>query len=87
VGAGRNIGESCEHGFVLQAASEHRKKTTTPLKIPESIDFDLWCGPGAERADQRKSCTMTALVWPTGNGILGNQGIHEMDVARWRWGG
>ena len=22
-------------------------------------------------------------VWPTGNGDLGNQGIHEMDVARW----
>jgi len=24
-------------------------------------------------------------VWPTGNGDLGNQGIHEMDVARWVW--
>ena len=22
-------------------------------------------------------------VWNTGNGDLGNQGIHEMDVARW----
>ena len=25
-------------------------------------------------------------VWPTGNGDLGNQGIHEMDVARWALG-
>jgi hypothetical protein len=22
-------------------------------------------------------------VWPTGNGDLGNQGIHQMDIARW----
>ena len=25
-------------------------------------------------------------VWPTGNGDLGNQGIHEMDMARWALG-
>jgi hypothetical protein len=25
-------------------------------------------------------------VWPTGNGDLGNQGIHQMDVARWALG-
>jgi hypothetical protein len=26
-------------------------------------------------------------VWNTGNGDLGNQGIHEMDLARWALGG
>jgi hypothetical protein len=25
-------------------------------------------------------------VWPTGNGDLGNQGIHQMDIARWMLG-
>ena len=25
-------------------------------------------------------------VWPTGNGDLGNQGIHQMDLARWALG-
>ena len=25
-------------------------------------------------------------VWPTGNGDLGNQGIHQMDLARWGLG-
>ena len=25
-------------------------------------------------------------VWPTGNGDLGNQGIHQMDIARWALG-
>jgi hypothetical protein len=22
-------------------------------------------------------------VWPTGNGDIGNQGVHEMDLCRW----
>ena len=25
-------------------------------------------------------------VWPTGNGDLGNQGVHQMDMARWALG-
>ena len=25
-------------------------------------------------------------VWPTGNGDLGNQGIHQMDIVRWAAG-
>jgi hypothetical protein len=25
-------------------------------------------------------------VWPTGNGDLGNQGIHQMDISRWALG-
>ena len=25
-------------------------------------------------------------VWSTGNGDLGNQGIHQMDIARWAHG-
>ncbi len=25
-------------------------------------------------------------VWPTGNGDIGNQGAHQMDLARWALG-
>ena len=25
-------------------------------------------------------------IWPTGNGDLGNQGIHQINIARWALG-
>ena len=59
-------------------------KSTVPLKIPANIDFDLWCGPAELLPIMRKALHYDwHWVWNTGNGDLGNQGIHEMDVARW----
>ena len=59
-------------------------KSTKPLDIPGNIDFDLWCGPAAKLPIMRKKLHYDwHWVWNTGNGDLGNQGIHEMDVARW----
>jgi predicted dehydrogenase len=58
--------------------------TDQPLEIPSSIDFDLWCGPSPKEPIKRKKLHYDwHWVWPTGNGDLGNQGIHEIDVARW----
>lgn len=55
--------------------------------IPASIDYDLWCGPAPKEPLMRKRLHYDwHWVWPTGNGDLGNQGIHEMDVARWALG-
>ena len=59
-------------------------KSTVPLKIPDYIDFDLWCGPAEKLPIMRKALHYDwHWVWNTGCGDLGNQGIHEMDVARW----
>src|SRR5262245_4470723 len=59
-------------------------KVTEPQPIPASIDYDLWCGPAPKEPLMRKRLHYDwHWVWPTGNGDLGNQGIHEMDVARW----
>lgn len=59
-------------------------KSSAPLEIPPNIDFDLWCGPAAKLPIMRKRLHYDwHWVWNTGNGDLGNQGIHEMDVARW----
>lgn len=52
--------------------------------IPPEIDYDLWCGPAEKLPLTRKRLHYDwHWVWNTGNGDLGNQGIHEMDVARW----
>lgn len=56
----------------------------TPLAIPDSIDYDLWCGP-AEKVDLFRPSLHYDWHWDwnTGNGDMGNQGIHQMDIARW----
>jgi len=59
-------------------------KVDGPQPIPPSVDYDLWCGPAPKDPLMRKQLHYDwHWVWPTGNGDLGNQGIHEMDVARW----
>src|SRR6266850_222151 len=59
-------------------------KVDGPQPIPPEINYDLWCGPAPKEPLMRKKLHYDwHWVWPTGNGDLGNQGIHEMDVARW----
>jgi predicted dehydrogenase len=59
-------------------------KLDQPLVIPSTIDYDLWCGP-AEKRDLYRPHLHYDWHWDfnTGNGDLGNQGIHQCDVARW----
>ncbi len=59
-------------------------KLGQPLPIPSSIDYDLWCGP-AEKRDIFRPRLHYDWHWDsnTGNGDMGNQGIHQVDVARW----
>jgi predicted dehydrogenase len=59
-------------------------KTTGPQPVPPGIDYDLWCGPAPMRPLRRKNLHYDwHWIWDTGNGDLGNQGIHQMDICRW----
>lgn len=62
-------------------------KLSAPLSISDSIDYDLWCGP-AEKRDLYRSQLHYDWHWDfnTGCGDTGNQGIHQMDIARWFMG-
>lgn len=61
--------------------------TSGPNPVPESVDYNLWCGPADMKPLRRKQLHYKwHWVWNTGNGDLGNQGIHEMDLARWALG-
>jgi predicted dehydrogenase len=56
-------------------------KATEP---PKSIDYNLWCGPAAMQPVMRAKLHYDwHWVYEYGNGDLGNQGVHEMDKARW----
>lgn len=62
-------------------------KVDGPQPIPPEVDYDLWCGPAETLPLMRKELHYDwHWVWNTGNGDLGNQGIHQMDIARWALG-
>jgi predicted dehydrogenase len=56
--------------------------------VPETIDYDLWSGPAPLTPPRRNSPNGTVhydwhWFWNYGGGDITNQGIHQMDVARW----
>ncbi|MFO0906289.1 MAG: Gfo/Idh/MocA family oxidoreductase [Pirellulales bacterium] len=54
---------------------------------PKSVNFDLWSGPAPLAKTTRKQFHYDwHWQWLYGNGDLGNQGIHQMDIARWGLG-
>jgi predicted dehydrogenase len=62
-------------------------KVSGDQPVPKTVNYDLWCGPAPVKPLHRKSLHYDwHWVWDTGNGDLGNQGIHEMDKARWGLG-
>ncbi len=51
---------------------------------PETLDFNLWLGPAAKRPFNRNFVHYNwHWFWDFGNGEIGNQGVHQMDIARW----
>ena len=59
-------------------------KVSGPQPIPAGVDYDLWCGPALKLPLMRARLHYD-WHWDfnTGNGDLGNQGIHQMDISRW----
>jgi predicted dehydrogenase len=58
-----------------------QKPTASP---PGDLAFDLWLGP-APLQDYHGNLVHYNWhwFWDFGNGDIGNQGVHELDVARW----
>jgi len=51
---------------------------------PEGLDFNLWLGPAREVPFHRNLVHYNwHWNWAFGNGDIGNQGVHQMDIARW----
>ena len=52
--------------------------------IPPQVDYDLWSGPAPIKPLTRRRFHYDwHWQWPYGNGDVGNQGVHQMDIARW----
>ncbi len=55
--------------------------------MPLGLDWDRFLGPAPMRAyNENRFRYNWHWFWDTGNGDIGNQGAHEMDIARWGLG-
>ena len=80
-------------GYVYKNGNRHAIGHGRPVNPPEHLDWALWQGPAQESpylANMDKSPEEGLQVhynwhwfWNYGNGEIGNQGVHEMDIACW----
>ncbi len=62
-------------------------RVSAPTPLPPTIDYDLWCGPAPKGPLLRKQLNYEwHWFWATGNGEMGNNGVHVIDICRWALG-
>lgn len=56
----------------------------TPCEVPPELDYNLWTGPRPQVPYHPNLVHYNwHWFWNFGNGDIGNQGVHQLDVARW----
>ena len=73
------------HGSASKAGKGRTSIGVKPTKEPPStLDYNLWLGPAQEQPYHENLVHYNwHWFWETGNGEIGNQGVHQMDIARW----
>lgn len=76
--------------YMAKALCFKRRKSIgkTPAEpVPPGLDWDKFLGPAPMRPYTKNRFAYNwHWFWDTGNGDIGNQGVHEFDVARWGLG-
>jgi len=72
-------------GLCFKWRPEIGRKPVEP--VPPGVHYDLWLGPAPLAGFTRNRFHYNwHWFWDYGNGDLGNQGIHQLDTARWGLG-
>lgn len=87
------IGKIVEsRGYVYKNGNRGSIGHGRPGPVPANLDWTLWQGPARDRefmvnADRKKPGLFVHYdwhyFWDYGNGEIGNQGVHQMDMAVW----
>ncbi len=87
------IGEIVEsRGYVYKNGNRHAIGHGKPGPVPTDLDWQLWQGPSRDHkflinVDRQKPGLYVHYdwhwFWEYGNGEIGNQGVHQMDIAVW----
>ncbi len=88
------IGKIIEsRGYVYKNGNRGSIGRGKPGPVPAFLDWSLWQGPAQEREFMVNATRPTKpglhvhydwhYFWDFGNGEIGNQGVHEMDIACW----
>ncbi|HKJ69100.1 MAG TPA: Gfo/Idh/MocA family oxidoreductase [bacterium] len=79
-----NIGEIQLARTIHYSRRESIGKVTGPQAVPASVDYNLWTGPAHMQPLMRLQLHYDwHWDWTTGNGELGNNGVHRLDLCRW----
>ena len=54
-----------------------------PRPVPAGLDWNAWCGPAPVHEFSNFQHRRWHWIWDYGNGEIGNQGVHQMDILRW----
>lgn len=87
------IGEIVEsRGYVYKNGNRGPIGHGKPGPVPANLDWPLWQGPARDQefminTDRKKPGLYVHYdwhyFWDYGNGEIGNQGVHQMDIACW----
>ncbi len=87
------IGKIVEsRGYVYKNGNRSAIGHGKPGPVPKNLDWKLWQGPSRDHeflvnVDREKPGLYVHYdwhwFWEYGNGEIGNQGVHEMDIAVW----
>src|ERR1035441_10329899 len=72
-------------GLCFKSRDTIGRKPVEP--VPPGVHYDLWLGPAPQHEYTANRLHYNwHWFWDYGNGDLGNQGIHQLDMARWGLG-
>lgn len=69
---------------VMNSKLREPMETRPDAQTPQGVDYDLWLGPAPKRPFNENHFHYSwHWFWAYGSGDLGNDGVHQIDLARW----